>query len=264
MSHGASVALSLSIAGVANSKGIRERVIEILTRRQVPFKTYPREVRFGLEHFPLALGLGRTAGLKALQHLNWSRTTIDRIVAAMEQGDGGLSTSGSNMVYSTISNELAMQYRVLKRAQGHSTGWRTLADHGGAGQNPIHRLTVRVNDKMRPWARVSAIEVEEAEVASFDIMTESGRVYLPAADVITRQCDDYTITGCSALNAIGIPCASDVIQTKGSPDWNHVYALVGVPRVNPTRWVPFDASVDRPFGWEAPRSVVARRRRFRF
>ena len=78
------------------------------------------------------------------------------------------------------------------------------------------------------------------------------------------DCDDYTITGCSALNAIGIPCAADVIQTKGSDDWNHIYAMVGLPRVNPTRWVPFDASIDRPFGWEAPKAVVARRRRFRF
>jgi transglutaminase-like putative cysteine protease len=72
------------------------------------------------------------------------------------------------------------------------------------------------------------------------------------------DCDDYSITGCSLLLSIGIPCRLKVIQTKDSKDPNHIYAQAGLPRSGPTKWFTMDASVDKPFGWEAPRSMIAK------
>lgn len=72
------------------------------------------------------------------------------------------------------------------------------------------------------------------------------------------DCDDYSITGCSLLLSVGIPCRLKVIQTKDSAEPNHIYAQAGFPRSNPTKWITMDASVAKPFGWEAPASMIAK------
>jgi transglutaminase-like putative cysteine protease len=72
----------------------------------------------------------------------------------------------------------------------------------------------------------------------------------------TADCDDYTTVSCALANALGLPCRMKVIRTKGAPEWNHIYAQIGFPRRNPTKWISFDASVDMPLGWEAPPSMV--------
>lgn len=78
----------------------------------------------------------------------------------------------------------------------------------------------------------------------------------------TADCDDYSSTVCASLLSLGIPCRLVVIQTKDADTWNHIYAQAGFPRANPQRWVTMDASVDRPFGWEAPQSMIAAKRIF--
>jgi transglutaminase-like putative cysteine protease len=77
------------------------------------------------------------------------------------------------------------------------------------------------------------------------------------------DCDDDSSLACAAAASIGIPCRFKVIKTRGSDDWNHIYAQMGFPRQNPTRWVSFDASVNKPCGWEAPKSMVSDSRVFR-
>jgi transglutaminase-like putative cysteine protease len=72
----------------------------------------------------------------------------------------------------------------------------------------------------------------------------------------TGDCDDYSTLTCAAAATLGIPCRFKVIRTKGAPDWNHIYAELGFPRRAPQKWVPFDASVEMPFGWEAPPQMV--------
>lgn len=66
------------------------------------------------------------------------------------------------------------------------------------------------------------------------------------------DCDDLTIALGSLLEGIGFPVKIRVIQTTGSPTWNHVYLLVGLPKTAPKAWVPLDASMDKNAGWEAP------------
>lgn len=72
------------------------------------------------------------------------------------------------------------------------------------------------------------------------------------------DCDDYTITMGSALQSIGYPVRLRVIQTKDSPEWNHIFLLVGLPPRSPTKWVSLDASVDKPAGWHPPHHMVAK------
>lgn len=78
----------------------------------------------------------------------------------------------------------------------------------------------------------------------------------------TGDCDDYSILACAAAASLGLPCRFKVIRTKDSDSWNHIYAQIGFPRRNPTKWVSFDASVAMPFGWEAPQQMVAASRVF--
>lgn len=76
------------------------------------------------------------------------------------------------------------------------------------------------------------------------------------------DCDDYAITLGSMLQAVGYPVKLRVIRTKDSPEWNHIYLLVGMPPKDPKKWISLDGSVDKPAGWEAPKSMIAEIRDF--
>lgn len=232
----------ISLAGVANGKGIRERAIEILKAREIPFKEREREIKFHARDFEESFALGRIAIEKGLPTFRYGPKTVETVVAAMEQGDSGLSTTGYNRVYSTISPTLALQYRVLKRMLGQSVHWKTLADHGGAGRNPIHRLTVRAEDTRRPWAKVKAISVEDTPVDSYDIMTETGRVYLPETDLVARQCDDHVNANAVLAVVNGFQTKARITSNTGE-SWDHIYCLAGVPKHAPRKWVVLDTTL---------------------
>jgi len=74
------------------------------------------------------------------------------------------------------------------------------------------------------------------------------------------DCDDYVVTLGSMLQAIGYPVKLRVIQTVGSPDWSHIYLVVGLPPEQPSKWASLDASVNEPPGWEAPASQIRKKR----
>jgi transglutaminase-like putative cysteine protease len=78
----------------------------------------------------------------------------------------------------------------------------------------------------------------------------------------TGDCDDLATLACASAATLGLPCRFKVIRTKGAPDWNHIYAQIGFPRRDPKKWVSFDASVNMPFGWEAPANMVEASRIF--
>lgn len=74
------------------------------------------------------------------------------------------------------------------------------------------------------------------------------------------DCDDYTITMGALLMSLGFPVRTKTIRTTDSDDWNHIYLQVGLPPGKPTKWMTLDASVPRPAGWEAPKSMIAQSR----
>ena len=218
----------VSLAGIADSKMIRERAISVLNDRGIKFREYERELRFSADEMPMLYDLGRIAEEKHLPSFRYGPQTVATILKSMQMGDGGLSTSGVNMVYSTISQTLALQYRVLQRMMGRSTSITFLEKHGGFGPHPIYRVTVRSEDERKPWAKIKAIEIEDNEEDCVDIMTESGRVYLPEADVITRQCDDHSPLNNSLLEHAGVHGAHRVTAPKQMSEWQHIFSVADV------------------------------------
>lgn len=77
------------------------------------------------------------------------------------------------------------------------------------------------------------------------------------------DCDDYTSLVAACLQSIGYPMRVRVIRTTKDRTWSHIYALVGLPPRGPTKWVPLDASIAKPAGWEAPASMIADRKDFK-
>jgi len=75
-------------------------------------------------------------------------------------------------------------------------------------------------------------------------------------DAHAGDCDDFSVALSSMLGAIGYRTRLRVIRTTDSPEWNHIYNMVELPRGS-GKWVPLDASVNEPPGWQAPRSQVA-------
>lgn len=254
----------VGIAGIADSKGYRERLIEAGERLGFAVAVHKKEVYLtdaGTTLHTLLSGCGAKAFVKRLPHVQWTPETALDILSGLD-ADGGMATNGTNFVFSTTSRTLAVQYRLLQRLQGKSTSIKMVIDHGGFGENPVYRVTVRKDNRRLPWAKVRQIS-EAAPDHVYDIETDSSRFYLPEQDIVVHNCDDYSSTTCAALGAIGIPCRYKVIRTKGAKDWNHIYAQAGFPRANPQRWISMDSSVNMPFGWEAPPRMVAASRVFR-
>lgn len=245
----------LSLAGIANSKGGREELVALLDGRGVKYQARERDIFVRVEQLPVLaeMDLGRTAIDKHLPHLDWDAPTVANIVRGLEL-DGGFATNGSTFVFSSISYELALQYRVLKRMQGFSTSMKRVDNHGGAGKNPIYRVTVREDHTQRPWARVRAIEIEDAQQPCVDIMTSSGRVYLPENDVIVRQCDDSTIFVCTLAESLGLSSIARVISQDGKY-WAHVYPCIELGG----KWVALDTTEQgKRLGWEFARPAAVR------
>lgn len=65
------------------------------------------------------------------------------------------------------------------------------------------------------------------------------------------DCDDFTSLLAALLEAAGYTTKLRIVSVKPSPPraWSHILILVGLPPRAPTRWIPLDASVDKPAGW---------------
>ena len=72
------------------------------------------------------------------------------------------------------------------------------------------------------------------------------------------DCDDFTAALCAYLEAAGYHTKMRVMAIKpdGPRSFSHIIALVGLPARKPSKWVPLDASVDKPAGWY-PQSRVS-------
>lgn len=58
------------------------------------------------------------------------------------------------------------------------------------------------------------------------------------------DCDDATILFCALAKSLGFFTMARVISVADDPEnWVHVYPLVGLPKDDPTLWVPLDMTV---------------------
>ena len=70
------------------------------------------------------------------------------------------------------------------------------------------------------------------------------------------DCDDATALVGAMASAAGYQQGLRIVRTGDHADWNHIYNVVGVPRSEPQRWVPIDATMDRGVGWEVTGPTV--------
>jgi len=106
-----------------------------------------------------------------------------------------------------------------------------------------------IRDPANPFAlRYTGDHAEVDQFASTRVNTK-----LNIAD-----CDDMTIVTGSVLRAVGYPVRVRVVAAD-SNDWSHVYLKVGIPPVEPTRWIALDLSEDNPAGWELENADEAKR-----
>jgi len=58
------------------------------------------------------------------------------------------------------------------------------------------------------------------------------------------DCDDAQILIGALAMAIGFPVRARVISTPDDPgNWVHIYPCIGLPKDNPTHWIPLDMTV---------------------
>lgn len=78
----------------------------------------------------------------------------------------------------------------------------------------------------------------------------------------TADCDDQVILSGALLQAVGYPIRLVIIDT-GKGGYSHIYLHVGVPPMNPNKWIPFDlTAVNEPLGWEVPEYNIKKKRIF--
>lgn len=125
--------------------------------------------------------------------------------------------------------------KALSEALGAKAGgsWSVPENNPQAELNAIYRYA---RDRVR----------YTADVRGVDTFRRPGRTLrLGIGD-----CDDLSTLIGAMASAAGYQVGLRAVQTKGSDDWNHVYNVVGVPRGEPTKWVPIDGTMDHGVGWE--------------
>lgn len=77
-----------------------------------------------------------------------------------------------------------------------------------------------------------------------------------SAGVNGGDCDDHASLICALLGSLGFVVGLRAWgRTKG--EFTHVYAVVGLPKLNPERFVGLDTTVDESeVGWEPPKGHV--------
>lgn len=180
--------------------------------------------------------------------------------------DASANSRGEGWTYGTISQKLAVQYRVLQRMLGRSTSMNLVEDHGGFGKNPIYRVGVRNPTKNRDRRLlVSSIEREVENVPCWDIATDDHYVYLPESDCTVSNCDDQVLMLGALFESIGLPWKlvlsgrgpegkTRYIEDGALPPgitWTHIYCMVGDRPFAPSRWYFCEPTVEGvPLGWD--------------
>ncbi len=185
-----------------------------------------------------------------------TRALVEGILA-----DSGKNTNGNGRTFTTTSKKLHLQLRIMLKMMGITCGESFIQDHGGLGQHPIYRLTLRSkSEKVSPKPlMVDEIIKDGLALKCCDFETEDHFVWLPEADWTTSQCDDMCIRGGALLRAIGFDVKCRVVAPAGAPNqWSHIYLMVGNPPGENTKWFAFDAAEAQhgPF-WEVPKQYIS-------
>ena len=140
--------------------------------------------------------------------------------------DSGEHTNDKGSTFTTTSHRLMVQTRLLHRMFGLSCGHSYIMNHGGLGENPIWRLSVRApRGKIEKKLRVRSVSKAVTTVPCYDISTSDHYVYLAEHDVTVSNCDDLVIAYASAMMSIGVE-TKIVAASYGTPMATHVLCAV--------------------------------------
>jgi hypothetical protein len=226
-----------------------------------------------------AVALVAGCGARAQEKTIPQRWLANGDLVALEEGlrlDASKNSRGEGWTFGTTSPRLALQYRVLQRCLGRSTSHREVKNHGGFGQNSIHRVGVRNPTRTEDRSlQVTSVEREVEVTHCFDIATDDNYVYLPEADCTVSNCDDQALLLTCLFESVGLPwkfVLSGVHAKTGEKiryiegtevppnvKWSHIYCMVGTPPFNPRKWFFCETTViGVPLGWD----VISGDRRF--
>lgn len=70
-------------------------------------------------------------------------------------------------------------------------------------------------------------------------------------DLKAGDCDQATVVLSAMFLSVGIPTAMRIITTDRSKPFHHIYSLAGLPKNNPSKWIPLDTiNKSARVGWE--------------
>ena len=245
-----------AISGKDGSKkeNQKKEVQDICERLNIKTNCQKRFIRvYDREWTKYLSKMGTVAYEKHAITINWEESCAKRLLDGI-LADSGKNTNGNGRTFTTTSEELWLQTRVLLKMFGIPCSERYIVEHGGLGKNPIWRLGIRdINrkDGKNKLFRVKEIIRDGKEEDCFDIETEDHFVWLPEADWTTSQCDDHTGLNMALLGALGFATRAVVSEDPtrpGNPDmpmWAHIYCEVEA-RKHPKgkrHWVPVDSSM---------------------
>ena len=223
----------VGFSGVENSKGHRERLVEICKRKGYKFYEQTRSVTISNKEVKsLVEGCGKYGPEKRLPHVNFDRQTTEIILDALD-ADSHVCKHGrkaGQVTFSTTSPILALQYRLLRRRLGQSVSIFRVVKHGGLGKNPIYRVYLRGENTKKHWARITNITNKEKVTEVCDITTESGVFYLPESDIVVHNCDGYAGYWCAALLKSGLAtkvwfCTYQMLKTETNEFSGHALVV---------------------------------------
>jgi hypothetical protein len=226
----------------------KRKVQELCERWDIPTTWHRKYISVKDRGWTLRMQqMGPRAKFKHALSINLQEAPAAKLLEGI-MADSGKNTAGDGRTFTTTSHELMVQTRVLHRMFGKSCGHSYIVDHGGLGENPIWRLTVRGTPK--PGWRVKRLQVRQIDKnvgtrMCWDIATSDHFVYLPEHDVTVSNCDDRIVAYCAVLMSLGIDCRF-IAQAFGTERATHVICAFRDPAKG---WVRVDPSAkDWPVG----------------
>lgn len=217
---------------------------------------------------------------KGLPTIAFDEPTAREILRGL-MADSGLSTALTGRLYSSASEELCLQARVLLKMFGvscHAT-YLSPEQHGSTSLHGIHRLSIRstldflgtIYEKIhrkerkskkssRPdkLLRVREVIRDDAEAPCFDLTTDDHMVWLPEADVTVSQCNNVSTLIAAldlAVGAHGVKFRAVALNPDNPTEYSHVYPMVAVSdgKGGPHEWFAQDfVPTPARLGFEPP------------
>lgn len=102
---------------------------------------------------------------------------------------------------------------------------------------------------LRYTGDIAPVKFPTGEVEGIDLF-QSG---LRSVEFGGGDCDDHSILNSTLLALNGIPPQVRITAPRKNSDWAHIYALAGLPKTNPAKWVALDTTLpgDNMFSREA-------------